>query len=121
MRRGDQPTAALAIFNETSSAFPAALEISGGGLAHTSTVRLQPGVNYVTQRKSSGRWPPTPISVRLRRSSAGSAASPAASDALDTRFAVIPTGWRTPHTPSRWRWRVRAPRSSSPPMRATCG
>lgn len=89
-RRGDTPTASLAIFNETNRTQTADLSISGPGLVRNDRLTLAPGANYVQQPLGDINRDGL-ISVSVKRDGV-------TVDALETRFGFLPSGWRSPHS-----------------------
>ncbi len=90
MRSGDAPVASLAAFNQTSADQAVTLQVAGPGLERSERLVLKPGVSFIAQPLASVRRDGM-IAVSLTRADK-------VVDALETRFAREPAGWRGPRT-----------------------
>jgi alpha-2-macroglobulin len=90
MRQGDEPTASIALFNQTERVQAVDVEVAGPGLSRKESVTLKPGANFIAQPLGSLSGDGL---VRVTVSRAGQVA-----DALETPFSRLPTAWRSPRT-----------------------
>jgi uncharacterized protein YfaS (alpha-2-macroglobulin family) len=88
MRAGDAPRAAVAIFNQTSTAQPLEVALTGGAQPQMEKLTAKPGVNYVEFPLTSGA---SAMHLELRNNGK-------VVDALDTAVQSLPAAWNSART-----------------------